>query len=161
MQDASVQSIPQMSQPSVAPSSYVAAAPAAPVAAPQVAPAQLVDCNSESLICNPNPILGPQSRPKTPPFALSTCTPNFTSKKRRKSAKIEEFDLPNPSPNPPQTPPKSRFQKTCDFSSLLLRCFSCKLEQCKPVKYSKNAVGSFKNTMYRKSEKINPRSDFS
>ena len=31
---------------------------------------------------------------------------------------------------------------------------SCNLEQCKPVKYSKNAVGSFKNTMYRKSEKI-------
>jgi len=41
MQDASVQSIPQMSQPSVAPSSYVAAAPAAPVAAPQAAPAQV------------------------------------------------------------------------------------------------------------------------
>ena len=42
MQDASVQSTPQMSQPSVAPSSYVAAAPAAPAPAPQQqAPAQV------------------------------------------------------------------------------------------------------------------------
>jgi hypothetical protein len=40
-------------------------------------------------------------------------------------------------------------------------CFSWNLEQCEPVKYSKNAVGSFKNTMYRKSKKINPRLDFS
>ena len=51
--------------------------------------------------------------------------------------------------------------KTYDFSSMLLLCFSCNLEQCEPVKYSKNAVGSFKNTMYRKSEKIYLRSDFS
>ena len=43
MQDASVQSIPQTSQQSVAPSSYVAAAPAAPApAAPAVAPGQQV-----------------------------------------------------------------------------------------------------------------------
>ncbi len=38
--------------------------------------------------------------------------------------------------------------------------FLC-LERFEPVKYSKNAVGSFKNTMYRKSKKINPRLDFS
>ena len=56
---------------------------------------------------------------------------------------------------------KMLMYKTCDFSSVLLMCFSCNLEQCKPVKYSKNAVGSFKNMMYRKSEKINARSDFS
>ena len=37
--------------------------------------------------------------------------------------------------------------------------FLC-LERFKPVKYSKNRVGSFKNTVYRKSEKIEPRSDF-
>ena len=37
--------------------------------------------------------------------------------------------------------------------------FLC-LEQFKPMKYRKNAVGSFKNTVYRKSEKIEPRSDF-
>ena len=38
--------------------------------------------------------------------------------------------------------------------------FLC-LERFEAVKYSKNRVGSFKNTMYRKSKKINPRLDFS
>ena len=37
--------------------------------------------------------------------------------------------------------------------------FLC-LERFKPMKYSKNVVGSFKNTVYRKSDKIEPRSDF-
>ena len=42
---------------------------------------------------------------------------------------------------------------------MLLMCFSCRLEQCKPVACGTNAVGSFETTMYRKSKKINPRSD--
>ena len=46
------------------------------------------------------------------------------------------------------------------FQACFFICFSCCLEQCEPVKCSKNAVGSFKNTMYRKSEKINPMLDF-
>ena len=43
---------------------------------------------------------------------------------------------------------------------MFLTCFSCCLEQLGPVKSSRNTVGSFKNTTYRKSAKINPRSVF-
>ena len=38
-----------------------------------------------------------------------------------KNAKIEDFGLPKPSQNPPKILSKSRFQKTCDFSSILAR----------------------------------------
>ena len=38
--------------------------------------------------------------------------------------KIKDFGLPNPSQNPPKILSKSRFQKTCDFSSIFARCFS-------------------------------------
>ena len=43
---------------------------------------------------------------------------------------------------------------------MCLTCFSCCLEQLGPVKCSKNIVGSFKNMMYTKTAKINPRSVF-
>ena len=63
-------------------------------------------------------------------------------------------------PNAPLVWNKSHLRGIAS-NSCKAACFSCYLEECELVKYSKNAVGSFKNTMYRKSENINPRSDFS
>ena len=44
-----------------------------------------------------------------------------------KSVKIEDFGLPKPSQNPLKIHLKSRFQKTCDFSSIFaLKTLCCK-----------------------------------
>ena len=55
-------------------------------------------------------------------FSRFFCFPNrarkTTSKKHRKKTKIEDFGLPNPSPNPPKILSKSRSPKTCDFASI-------------------------------------------
>ena len=40
-----------------------------------------------------------------------------------KNAKIKDFDLPKPSPNPPKTPSKSMFQKTSIFSRFFATVF--------------------------------------
>ena len=39
----------------------------------------------------------------------------------QKNAKIMDFGLPKPPQNPPKIHPKSRSQKTCDFSSIFAR----------------------------------------
>ena len=41
-----------------------------------------------------------------------------------KMTKIMDFGLPKPSQNPSKMPPKSHFQKTCDFSSIFSHIFS-------------------------------------
>ena len=47
------------------------------------------------------------------------------------------------------------------FLEVVFYVFFLCLERFEAVKYSKNGVGSFNNTIYRKSKKINPRLDFS
>ena len=51
-----------------------------------------------------------------------------------KNAKIKDFDLPKPSPNPPKTPSKSMFQKTSIFSRFFATVFVYLLSW-KPWKY--------------------------
>ena len=51
--------------------------------------------------------------------------PNALRKLHRKNienrAKIEDFGLPKPFPNPPKIDPKSSLEKTLDFSSVFVR----------------------------------------
>ena len=54
---------------------------------------------------------------------------------------------------------KTSLLKTGVFVKRVFDVFFLCLERFKPMKYSKNAVGSFKNRVYKKSEKIDPRSD--
>ena len=58
-------------------------------------------------------------------FAFQKALRKMLRKIIEKNAKIDYFCLPKPSQNRPKILPKSRSQKTCDFSSIFVRKMLC------------------------------------
>ena len=56
-------------------------------------------------------------------FLFRNALQNLLRKNIEKNAKIEDFGLPKPSPNPPEMPPKSKVPKNCDLSLFFLYLF--------------------------------------
>ena len=98
-----------------------------------------------SLFLSPGGWGQPETRSKNPPSASCWASwvdflpfPSVLRKRLRKNieknAKIKNFGLPKPSPNPPKTPSKSMFQKTSIFSKFFATVFVYLLSW-KPWKY--------------------------